>query len=116
MTLELDLKHEKMYLKFDKEELQRNREHEEKTPARSREHEIKMEKLILGLRQQTLVKEITPLLPPTNMHSITTPIDITLWQLQIFQDLLQHLSQQHLFHPQFAMKCKTMKVWLLAKY
>ena len=33
MTLELDLKHEKMYLKFDKEELQRNREHEEKTPA-----------------------------------------------------------------------------------
>ena len=44
LKLESDLKREQMYLKFKQEELQRNRQHEEKVVARAREHEIRMAK------------------------------------------------------------------------
>ena len=47
LTLESDLKHEQMYLKFKQEELQRNHEHEEKMVARAHEHEIRMTKIYL---------------------------------------------------------------------
>ena len=73
--------------------------------ARAREHEIRMTEIYFRAMSVNTNEGNHSPPPPTNIHTKLYPCNIIQWQLQI----LQHLSQQHLFHLQFAIKCTALK-------
>lgn len=63
-----------MYLKFKQEELERNREHEERMAAKSREHEIRMAEIYMRALSANPIQGSNYFPPPPGMHLMGTPM------------------------------------------